>query len=179
MRGTYDVDGDDLAVEVDPHPGQQADAGPEALGLVPEQGLVQGGGQGVCDQDAAGGVQAQPDVVLEHGLDKLLAGLLVLGNVLEGAVDGDEERVVGRRAVEQLHDVLVLVHQLRELGRVLALADELVDGLVRLLVRAAVAGLVPGGGVELLDGAGCVLVEDGLEPRLQLALDGVEGLLRA
>lgn len=127
----------------------------------------------MCHKHAAGGVQAQPDVVFQHGLDKLLAGLLVLGDVLEGAVDGDEERVVGLGAVEQLHDVLVLVNELRELGRVLALADELVDGLVRLLVAAA--GLVRG--VELLDGAARVLVEDGLELRLDLALDGVEGLL--
>lgn len=130
----------------------------------------------MCHKHAAGGVQAQPDVVFQHGLDKLLAGLLVFGDVLEGAVDGHEERVVGLGAVEQLHDVLVLVHELGELGRVLALADELVDGLVRLLVMAP-AGLVRG--VELLDGAARVLVEEGLELRLELALHGVEGLLHA
>lgn len=82
-------------------------------------------------------VQAQPNVVLQHGLDKLLGRLLVVGDVLEGRVHGHKQRVVGRGAVEQLHDILVLVDQLGELGRVLTLADELVDGLVGLAVVAA------------------------------------------
>ena len=83
-------------------------------------------------------------MVPQHGLDELLAGLLVavVGQVGEGGIDGHEQRVVGLGAVQQLDDVVVLVDQLGEVGRVLALLDQLVDGVVG-GVMVAVVAVVP------------------------------------
>lgn len=134
-------------------------------------------------------------MVQQQSLDEVVARLLVvLGDVLEGGVEGHEEGVVaGVGAVEQLDHVRVVVDNLGELSRVLAVADDLVDGLLGELVLVAavearrhlvplslygiggvlearlgrVEGLVPGGRERLL------AVLDLLPPR------GVMGILMA
>jgi hypothetical protein len=112
----------DFAVEVDPD-AEQTDFGPQTLRLAAEELLVQGGWNGLGAQNPTAGVGVQADVVPQHGLDELLAGLLVamIGQMGEGRVDGHKQRVVGLGAVKQLYDVVVLVHQLGEVSCVLTL----------------------------------------------------------
>jgi hypothetical protein len=60
-----------------------------------------------------------------------VVAVAMVGDTLKGAVRGHKQGVVVLCVVEQLLDLVVLVDQLGKLGRVLALLDQLVDGLVR------------------------------------------------
>jgi hypothetical protein len=90
------------------------------------------------------GVEAWGDVVFQESDDELLGGFVVVvaivlavmavpvvRNVFEGAVRRDEERVVVLGVLEQLLDIVVLFNQLGKLGCVVALLDQLIDGLFR------------------------------------------------
>ena len=123
----------------------------DALGVVAAERVgVEGRGDGEGVVQAAEGVDAWGDVVLEERKEEAFAGLLVLGRVfvvrvvavavvavvaveeaLKGAVGRDEEGVVVLCVAEQFLDLVVLVDQRGKLGRVVALLDQLVDGLVR------------------------------------------------
>lgn len=139
--GTKDVDGDDAAVEVDSQ-AVQADLKGHALRLrlASEVLTLQERGGSVGSQDTSCGVESVDDVVLQHRLQFFLARLWsVLRNLCECLVGRGEDGVVGCSVVESLDQVIILVDQLRKLGSVLALSDELVDCLVG---RAVVRGMV-------------------------------------
>lgn len=86
---------------------------------------------GVRDEDAASGVETIDDVVGEQSLQLLLAWLWgVLWDLPKRLVGGCEDGVVGLRRIKGLDQVVVLVDELGKLGCVLALGDELVDGLM-------------------------------------------------
>ena len=51
---------------------------------------------------------------------------------------GGRHTVICSSAIEELHDILILINQGGELGGVLALGDELIDSQVRLLAMAVV-----------------------------------------
>jgi hypothetical protein len=65
-------------------------------------------------------------VVQQYVLQVLLGRLLVVfGDLLESLVCGGEDGVVGLGAVEGLDEVIVFIDELRKLGSVLALVNEL------------------------------------------------------
>ena len=88
-------------------------------------------------------IEFDRDVIQEYLPDQLLRRLLaMLRDLLESAVCRSKDRVVSSGAVEDVDQLLIIGNQLRELGRVLALADQLVDGLVRLVAVVSMMGLV-------------------------------------
>ena len=133
---TYNVNSDNTAVEVQ---GQTPEANLDGqslwLWLVGEVFTLEEGWDGVCDKNTAGWEELWREVVSKDGL-KLFLGWLwcVLRDLLESAVGGSEDSVIGLGAVQSLNQVRVVVQELSKLGGVLGLGDELVDGLVRFAV---------------------------------------------
>ena len=83
-------------------------------------------------------------VVGEQALEELLGWLLgVIGNLLKGLVGGGKEGQGGVAGVEGSNDIVVLFDQRKELGGVLALAEQLVHSQVmamRLMMGVLVMG---------------------------------------
>lgn len=67
---------------------------------------------------------------------------MVLREFLKCSIGWSEDSVVGRRAIENLDEVVVLVDEFRKLGSVLAAVDEFVDSQVRLVAMMRVVWMV-------------------------------------
>lgn len=180
-KGAYDVGDNYFAVKVDADT-KQADAGAEPLGLAAEGVLLDKGRQRVADQDPLGRVVAGHEVVLEHLLDELLGGLLVvLGDFLKGLVGGHKRRDVVLGRVQGLDNVRVLVDQLGKLGRVLRGVDGLVDGVVgpvvgivvSMVALVAFAGVLPLRGEEVGDLEIKIQIRQLVDNGLGVVSDGV------
>ena len=136
---TYDVDGNNSAVEVDKQAGQ-AQTKPQTLRLTPQGIFLEQRRDSVCNQDTTGRIEVGRDVIEQDFLDELLRRLLVaLRDLLKGGVDRGKDSEVRLGAVQYSDEVFVLIDQCRELGGVIALGDELVDCLVRLIMMPMVA----------------------------------------
>jgi len=104
----------------------------------------------VREENPAGGPAAWCDGVGEDRADELGRGFLVLvvvGDALEGAVGGHEERAVGLGVLEEGLDVLVIVDQCGKALGVFVFRDELVNGLgtvarVAVVIVSAVTSMV-------------------------------------
>ena len=133
---TYDIDGDNAAVEVQGET-SEVDLDGQSLGLwsVRKVLTLEKSWNGMSDQDTAGGVELWGNVVLEESLELLLRWLRrVLGDLLECTVGWSKDGVVGLGTVQCLNQIRVVIDELGKLGGVLGLGDELVDSLVWLAV---------------------------------------------
>lgn len=93
-------------------------------------------------EHAARRVESGQDVVFEDLLDDFLGRLVsVLGDLLEGLVDGDEDGDVALGAVQQVDDVGEVVDEGGELLGEVGGLDGLVDGQVRGAVMAGQADM--------------------------------------
>lgn len=150
LVGTYvggvDVRPGDVRVEVDGGVRKREGEGEEAeaLGAVAEGGEGEVGGGGGEVAEAVGGVEAGQDVVGEEGEDVGGGWFgVVVGDVGEGVVQGDEEGVVlGGGGVEELYDFVVVVDEGGEAGGVRAGFEDLVNGFVGVVVVVAVMAVV-------------------------------------
>lgn len=93
----------------------------------------------MCNQDSASWVELWRDMVGEDLLNDFLGRLMTMGDFLERFIGWCKDSVVCSGAVQDLHEVWVLVDELCEFGRVLAASDELVDSLIRLVVTMSMA----------------------------------------
>lgn len=126
----HNVYNDDLAIKVDPDT-VEADARSESLGVATQPWLVQSGGQSVCEENSSSRVLSKAKVVVKHALDKLIAGLVVVGNVLKSLINWRKEGVVCVGAVEQLAKLVVLPDQLEKLLGMVALLKNLQNSQIR------------------------------------------------
>lgn len=140
------VDAHDARVNVNVHP-RDAERDAQPLRVTPERVRLEESGERVRGEHTAGRVQTGKQVVFEHSEDNLRGGLVLpeipdgivfvrmfatmVRESLEGAVRGHEEGVVGVGVFEQVGNglVSVIIDELGELLSVLALVDDLVDGL--------------------------------------------------
>ena len=138
---TEDVDSNNAGVEVDGQASETKVNAKSLRGLTGQVLALHEGRDGVSDKDSASRVEVITDVVLDELLDHLLAGLVVRRVVREGGVLGGKDGEVARIGGVQLFNYVgVLADELRELLSVLGRAEQLPDGLIRLvaMVRASV-----------------------------------------
>jgi hypothetical protein len=128
---THKVNGNDLAVQVDPYT-RKPNTSSKTLRLIAEQLLLQRGRNSVGEKNPRGGILSNTEMVVENVFDKLIARLvlLVVGDMLERLISRNEESIVLVSAVEQLSEFLVLFNELKELLGIVALGDEFVGSMV-------------------------------------------------
>ena len=134
----YDVNGDDAGIEVD---GQalQADVGADALRTDAHGINGQSGGYGVCNQDLAGWIVLWRDVVEQNVLQELLGWLRSLvRDFIESTVYWGKNGVIGDGPIEKDDKIGIFVDGSSKLGGVFAGRDQLVNGLVGLVVMMIV-----------------------------------------
>lgn len=141
--GAYNVDDNNLAIKVDSD-AVEADACSESLRVTAQPWLVQRRGKGVREEDPSSRVLAKAKVVVEHALDKFMAGLVVVGDVIKGLINGCKEGVVCVGVVEKLAKLVVFADQLEKLGGLVALLEDLPDGQVGKIKTEKVEGSLGG-----------------------------------
>lgn len=132
--------------------------------LASEPVLLQHGLHRLGLDQVVGRVHVRRDVVLERGADVLLGRLVLEGEALEGLVGGHKEGVALLGAVEELHEVVVLLDQGGPLAGLGALGHELVDGLCRLLsvvIPIEEVGQGVGGVIQLAEEVGVEDIAEG------------------
>jgi hypothetical protein len=134
---TYDIDSHNTAVEVNDQ-SLEAQSDSQTLRFTTESILAQCGWDCVSDEDSSRWVEVWGDVVGKDLLDQFLGRFLVtLWDLLKCLVCWCEDGIVGCCAIQCLDQIGILIDELSKLRGVLAAGDELVDGLVWLVMWVA------------------------------------------
>lgn len=104
--------------------------GADALRIAALILLLQVRRHGLHVEERLSGIDVGRDVVLEPLQNHILGEVMILVPVSERMVQGDKDGVIGFRRVQVLHDLVVLIDDMREDLGVFVSRDELIDGLV-------------------------------------------------